>query len=276
MIRLGASIIRTLSFMLALATGALAQTALSPPQIGYVQDGARAVHPVYGIAGNFMVGSAVPGAVVSFASSGSFQLVKTDSAVITLGRLGQVAASMSAPPGPALFAFAQDGTPALAYLPAANELFEWSGGAFQAVTFDPGSLEEGEVVSIAAPDPTHAAFIVQRGDILWDVRVLVATGGVDSQSALAGVNAPALMLASGDIVYAAVPGRGRSLTRPNIVIRGADGSEVELPADLPAGFSLAQMGNGWVELRGIGVGSQFAIRTTAGHAGVYRLPVGVE
>jgi hypothetical protein len=268
--------IRTFSFMWVLAVGAWAQTTLSPPQIGFMQNGARAVHPVYGIAGNFMVGSAVRGAVASFASSGSFQLVKTDSAVITLGRLGQVTSSMSAPPGPALFAFARDGAPGLAYLAAANELFQWSTGGFQAVTFDPASLGEGVIISVASPDSAHAALIVQRGDGLWDVRVLLATGGVDSQSALTGVNAPALMLASGDIVYCAEVRHGRVLTRPNIVIRRTDGSEVELPVELPAGFALAQMGDGWVELRGIAAGAQFAIRTTAGRAGVYRLPAGVE
>jgi len=265
--------IRALFFTALAAAAARAQT-VSPPQIGFIEDQSQTVRPLYGIAGNFMLGSAASGPVVSFASSGSFQLIKTDSAVIALGRLGQLIASRNAPSGSALFAFAQDGTPGLAYFTAANELFRWSGGRFQAVTFDGSSFAGAEVVSIASPDSIHAELIVQRGDDLWSLRVLLATGAPDSESALNGVNAPALRLPSGDIVYPAVARQGRLLTHPGIVIRRIDGSEIKLAAELPAGFSLQQMGDVWIQLRGDG--AQFAIRTTAGKEGVYRVPEGVE
>ncbi len=208
---------------LALAAVVFAQT-LSSPQIGFIEDSGRAVRPVYGIAGNFLLGNAAPGLVVSSAASGKFLMIKTDSAIIARGRSGQIVASVNAPAGPALFSFLQDGTPGLAYLPAANELFQWTGAGFQAVALDAVSA----VISIASPDPAHAALIVQRGDGLWVLRVLLASGNVDSQSALIGVNAPALMLPSGDIVYAAVLRRGRLVTHPGVVIRRTDGSEIEL------------------------------------------------
>jgi hypothetical protein len=261
--------IRTLFFTLAVAAAARAQ--LSAPQIGFVEDGAQAVHPLYGIAGNFILGKAAPGTAVSFASSGSFELLKTDSAVIALGRLGQMVASMNAPAGPALFAFAPNGAPALAYLAATNELFRWSAAGLQAVALGQTSLGDGTVLSIASPDAAHAAFILQRADGVWDIRVLLATGEVDSESALTGVTAPAFMLSSGDIVYAIGLRRGR-LSTQSVVIRRTDGSEIQLPAELPAGFSFEQMGDAWVQIRGLGGAAQFAIRATPGLEGVYRLP----
>jgi hypothetical protein len=258
-----------LLFTLAVAAAARAQ--LSAPQIGFIEDGAQVVHPLNGIAGNFILGKAVPGTAISFASSGSFELLKADSAIVALGRLGQTLASVIAPAGPALFAFAQDGAPALAYLAATNELFRWSGGGFQAVALGQTSLGDGTVLSIASPDAAHGAFILQRADGVWDIRVSLATGEVDSESALTGVNAPAFMLPSGDIVYAISLRRGRTSTA-SVVIRRTDGSEIQLPAELPAGFSLEQMGDAWVQIRGFGGAAQFAIRTTPGHEAVYRLP----
>jgi hypothetical protein len=164
----------------------------------------------------------------------------------------------------------------LAYLTATKELLQWSGGRFQLVTLGLVSLADSTVVSVASPDAAHAALIVERRDELWDLRVLLATGGVDSEMALTRVKAPALMLPPGVIVYATTPGRGSSPDSRSLVIRRTDGSEIEFPSDLPAGFSLDQMGDGWVQLRGLGAGAQFAIRTTAGHEGIYRLPEVVE
>ena len=267
---------RTSLFTVTLAAAAWAQTAVSPPQIGWVEGAAQLARPVYGIAGNFMLGKVAPGTVVSFACSGRFQLIKTDSAVLTRGLSGQTVASISVSPGPALFSFFQDGTPGLAYLTSANELLQWSGGGFQPVTLGLVSLADSTVVSVASPDAAHAALIVQRGDGLWDLRVLLASGGVDSETPLTRVQASALMLPSGVIVYATTLVRGSSPDSRGIVIRRTDGSEIEFPSDLPAGFSLEQMGDGWVQLHGLGAGAQLAIRTTAGHEGVYKLPEIVE
>lgn len=257
---------RTFLLSLILAAPTWSQT-LSPPAIGFVQDGAHQVRPVHGVAGNFVVGSGAPQFAVTSASSGSFHLIKTDSALLTLDPRGQIIASMNAPDGPALFAFSQDGTPSLAYLASTNTLLQWTGAGFEAATFHPAFAGNGAVVCIASPDVAHAAFLLQRRDGLWDLRVSLATGDVDAQSALMGVNAPALMLPSGAIVFAADLRRSGQ----SIVIRRPDGSETRLPAELPDAISFQQMGDGWVELRGLGA-HPLAIRTATGHERVYRLP----
>jgi hypothetical protein len=79
---------------LALLAGvARAQSGLTPPQVGFMQDAANSFRPVYGIAGNFLPGDAVTGKVVSAAYSGSYGLVKTSSAIIVTDRTGSIVAS---------------------------------------------------------------------------------------------------------------------------------------------------------------------------------------
>jgi hypothetical protein len=174
-----------------------------------------------------------------------------------------VIASMDAPAGPAAFAFSREGTPALAYFPSASLLLQWDGAAFQTVSYDSTVFAASSVQSIALPDPEHAGFIVQRDDMLWDVRLLLATGEVDSQAALPGVSAPVLMLASRELVFSDANG---------IVIRKADGAEIHLAAQLPANFSLQQMGHGWLQGRDLASAAQFAVRVTVGHEGFFGLP----
>jgi hypothetical protein len=256
------AMLATLSIM---AGAAWAQTALTPPQVGFMQDAANSVRPVYGIAGNFLPGNPVAGGVVSAAYSGSYGLFKTNSAIIVSDRAGSIVASNAEPDGPALFAFTRSGKPALVFIQAANTLLAWDGAAFNPVPFDSTTLSASAVVSIAAPHPGHAAMIVQRDDGLWDVRVRLATSEIDGQTAVPGVAPPVLMLASGELVYSDVNG---------IVLRKRDGSDRHISAQLPANFALQQMGDGWIQLRDQGSGQQFAIRITENREQYYQLPEG--
>ena len=223
------------SFLIAfgLVAAACAQPALAPPQVGFLQDGANSFRPVFGIAGNFVLGGSAFGGVASAAYSGSFGLVKTDTSVIAVDSQGQVLASMDAPAGPAYFAFFSDGSPAFVYLPSANLLLQWYGTGFQMVPFDCQLFPASAVMAISAPDRGHVAFLIQRDHGLGEARALIESGGFDSQEALPGVHAPALRLASGELIYADANG---------IVIRKADATEIHLSSQLPASFAFAQMG----------------------------------
>jgi hypothetical protein len=255
---------RAMLVTLSIAAGvAWAQTALSPPQAGFMRDAADSMRPVYGIAGNFLLGDSVAAGVVAAAYSGSYGLVKTGSAVVVIDKAGLIIASSAAPDGPALFAFARNGEPTLAYLPDANALLVWNAGAFEAVPFDPATLVGSAVLSIAAPDSEHVAMIIQRDDGLWDIRMQLATGEIDSQTAIPGVAAPVLMLATGELVYSDTSG---------LVVRNPDGSERHIAAQLPANFELEQMGDGWIQLRDLEVGQQFAIRIAENREQSYQLP----
>jgi hypothetical protein len=246
-----------------LAVSAWAQPAIAPPQVGFMQDTAGSLRPVYGLAGNFLTGDPMSWGVISAAYSGSFGLVKTDSTVVVTDVQGQAIATSDVPPGPALFAFAGEGKPALAYLFTSNTLLQWSGGALTPVPLDWAALAADAVLSIAEPDPDHAAMFVQRNDGIWDVHVLLATGEVDSQTALPRVTAPACMLASGDVV---------SSDDRGLIVHKADGSVVHIAARLPDSFSLQQMGDRWLQLRDLTNAVEFAVRISKDREGFYALP----
>jgi hypothetical protein len=233
------------------AVAVWAQPALSPPQIGYIQDSQNSIRPVYGIAGNFVLGDATSQGVASAAFSGSFGLLKTDSAVYAVDRQGQVLASADAPAGAALFAFSRSGPPAFAYLVDANAWMVWDGQTLQPLSIDLTAFGPAAVLSVASPNDGEAAIVLQRDDGLWDLRVLLATGEVTSQTAILGVAAPLLLLASGDLMYSDANG---------IVVRTADGQEKHIAAQLPESFVLQQMGDGWVQLRGLSTPAQLAVR----------------
>jgi len=232
---------------------------LAAPQVGFIQDSGNALRPVYGLAGNFVLGDSIAANVEAAAFSGSFGMLKTTSALEVVDRLGQVIASQDAPAGPALFAFSRNAAPALAYLPNANVLLQWSEGVFQQVPLGPPAI----VLSIAEVDPEQAALILQRDDGLWDVRILLSSGKTISQTALLGVAAPALMLATGELLYADANG---------IVVRKPDGVEKHIDAHLPPTFAFQQMGDGWIQIRDLATQQQYAVRLTDGKEQFYALP----
>ena len=242
-------------------SAAFAQHAVAPPQAGFIEDGSRALRPVYGLAGNFILGRPIAGRIENAAFSGSLGLLKTGSSLAAFNAAGELLASIDAPGGPALLAFSPGGTTALAYLPGMNALIEWRGSAFSRVSFQG---IEGTVLAIAFPAPLEATLIVQRSvESLWEVHVPLGAPGTLSESVLSGVRAPLLALPSGDLVYSA---------GSEIVLRHAGGAEVRIPASLPRSFSLQQMNQNWVELADRNSSARFAIRTTSSREGFYRLP----
>jgi hypothetical protein len=237
------------------SAAAWAQPAMAPPQVGFVEDGARSLRPAYGLAGNFILGPAVAGSIVSEAFGGSFGLLKTDSSLSTFDSRGKLIASIDTAPGPALFAFSADGVTALAYIVAAKALVEWNGSSFVPVSIDNDAIED-IVLAIALPATEEAALVVQRKDVVWKL-------SRSSQTTLLGVHAPLLVLPSGDIVYVCANG---------IIVRRTDASEVHIAASLPVRFSLQQMNRDWVQLTDLQGSARFAIRTTPGRESFYRLP----
>lgn len=246
-----------------IAVSVAAQSTLSAPQVGFIQDRLRTVRLVNGVGGNFLVGGAVANGIVSAAFSGSFGMLKADSAIIVTDRLGHALASVAAPPGSALFAFSADGVPALVYFEHNNTLLRWNGRTLQPEPLHAASMAALEVLSIAAPNTSLVTFIVERKDGLWELHVRTATGQVESQTALPGLRGPVLMLASNDLLYTDAKG---------VVIRRPDGSEKHIAAQLPKSFALQQMGQGWIELSDLESGRLFAIRATPGREQYYALP----
>lgn len=252
--------IATLALLL---PAAWAQPVIRPPQLGFIEDSARNLRPVFGLAGNFMLGPPIAGKVVAQAFSGSIGLLKTDSSLAAFDSQGKLLASIDVAPGPALFAFSAAGGAAIAYIVASNQFVEWRGGAFAPMSLDFSEGRADSVLGIAFPTPSEASLIIQRKDGVWELSVQLDTLGTVSQSALVRVHAPLLKLPPGDLVYSDSAG---------IVVRRTDASEVHIPATLPTNFSLQQMNGGWVELADLNSTGRFAIHTERGREGFYCLP----
>ena len=247
----------------ALSGSAYAQPAIAPPQLGFVEDSARTLRPAYGLAANFILGPSVAGKIVTEAFSGTFGLLKTDSSLAAFDSQGKLLATIDAAPGPALFAFSPDGVSALAYVASSSTFVEWRGSAFAPVSINYADSLAEPVLAIAFPSPFEASLIVQRNDTIWKLGLPLGMLGTVSQNALIGVHLPLLLLPSDDLVYRDAGA---------IVVRRTDGSEVHLPAPIPASASLQQMNRDWVQLTDLGSKARFAIRTTPGREGFYRLP----
>jgi hypothetical protein len=235
------------------------QSAIAPPQLGFVEDGAHTLRPAFGVAGNFILGPAVAKNILSKAFSGALGLLKTDSSLAAFDSQGKLLASVDAAPGPAFFAFSSAGAMALAYIASSNALIEWSGSSFVPIPLHISDT----VVSIAFPAPSTASLLIQRGETVWRLNFPLGTSGASSQNALIGLHPPVLALPSGDVVYRDTGG---------IVIRKTDATEVHVAASLPASFSLQQMNLDWVQLSDLNSSRRFAIRATAGREAFYQLP----
>ncbi len=242
---------------------AWAQPGLAPPQLGFVEDGAHALRPAYGLAGNFILGPSVASNIVSEAFSGSLGLLKTDSLLAAFDSQGNLLASIAVATGPALFAFSPQGSTALVYLASSNLLVEWRGRAFAPVSLNDEELIPDDLLAIAFPTPFEASLIVQRDETIWELNLPLGKVGAVSQSALVGVHAPLLVLPSGDVVYRDAAG---------IVVRKPDASEVHIAAALPPSFLLQQMNRDWVQLTDLNSPARFAIRVTPGRESFYQLP----
>ena len=241
----------------ALASHCHGQTAMVPPQLGFVQDSERSLRPVYGVAGNFVLGPCVAGNVISEAFSGSVGLLKTESSLYAFDSEGRLLASLDVASGPALFAFSPGAGTALAYIASNNSLLEWRGDGFASISLD-GDIATDTVLAIASPNASQVSLLLQRNDTVWQLNL-----GSVSEAALPGVHAPLLVLPSGDLLYRDTGG---------IVVRKPDGSELQIPATLPANLSLQQMSGEWVQLTDLDSNARFAIRTTQGREGFYQLP----
>jgi len=242
------------------AAAAWAQPAITPPQLGFIADGSGSLRPVYGVAGSFVLGDSAAAKVTSAAFSGSFGLAKLDSALIAYDAHGVTLSRIGASAGPALFGFSTDGQSALVYLPKSGEVLHYAAGRFIP---RPLKLVDASVVSIAFPNPLEASVIIQREDGLWDIRARLSDGHVESQAAFKVLTAPVLELATGELVSA--EDLGVLLTKP-------DGSQLHIPAQVPASFTLQQMSNGWLQIADLAGPARFAVRLTSGHEGFYTLP----
>jgi hypothetical protein len=232
---------------------------LREPLIGYFGDEAGGLRPVVGVSGSFLVQEAVLGDVRSFAFAGGFGLIQTGEELLLVDRAFGLVQRARLAAGESLLAVSPDGRFGAAYLQATEELCRLApagGSGLECVRFPAG----GSVLSLGIGAGRRVSLLIERGGQLWLAEVDPETGEALREAVLAGVTAPALLLARGGILYA---------RDGEIVVRDASGAETRLAAPAPVeGFQT--MGDDWVRLRSA-AGAVWVLRL-GGAPELHRLP----
>ncbi len=210
------------------------QSTLGPPQVGYVRDEGGFYRAVWGIAGNFHLGEVVLYDVLGAAFSGRFGLLKTEDQVLVVDALASVVGRVEAGPGRAWFAFAGDGSPALALVPSSGSFFGWRDGRMERVPF---RLEPGEeVLALGSAVEDRYRLAVRREGSCWMRTVSFPGGLVVDEMLQDDCGEPILLRHDGALI---------SVRDRDVVLRSAEG--VELHARLPDRLTrLEQMGADWI------------------------------
>lgn len=235
----------------ALACG---QPAITPPRVGLIQDSNHSLRAVLGVAANFLLSGSLREGVISSAFSGSFAMVKTDTSIMILDREGAQVYNMDVDAGPALFAFSDEGAPALVYLPQSQTLLQWTTGHLEAASL-PADQIGGVIRSVAS-----RGLVVQRDDGIWIVDLAGA-----SQFLMAALDGPVLLRNDGSVLYATVD--GFVLRRPNGTEQVLGGTGLQ-----PARLLFDQMSRDWVHVTEAHSPRHQAIRLTPGQEQTYQLP----
>ncbi len=256
---------KRLSATLLLAAAlACAQPAIDPPVVGYFRDARAVARPVYGVAGSFVLGAPLDFTVLAASSSGLATFVNTPDRLLQINERGRIVREWVSH-GTALLASSEDGSAALAWLPATSQLLLWSEAppprrGTRLLTIDPLQIA-GTVVSVGFRSGRRPALLIQRDAGMWLAQLSPSTGSFEREEPLAPVTSPALLLPAGGILY----GAGREL-----VLMAANGSERRLAVG-GAVSSLAAMGDGWIHVALAG-GEHYALRLTNSELALYRIP----
>jgi hypothetical protein len=228
---------------LAMGTCAWAQSGLDHPRLGMMLDSAGAARPVFGLAGSISLGDPAASGVVSLGCS-AVCLIKTSASIAGGDQ------SVSAPSGPALFAFDAGG--AFVYFVESKQLTRWQGGQLNPVAYE----VDGEILSIRSVN----------GAPQFAVRRASGISIVESGNAVVDVlprDARGVMLLDNGALYS---------TKEAVVLRRPDGSELRF--SLTGAKSFTAMAPDYVEIRA--AESTFALRVTSEREQLFLLPESVQ
>ncbi len=210
------------------------------PQIGEMLDGAEALRPVFGLAGNFSLGAARNERVLSVGCSAQLCLAKTDSKILS------PTGSVAAPAGPALIAI--QGNDAFVYLELSHWLVKWHDNSLDRLDWN----VQGIPLSMRATTG-GVEIAVRTAD---GVSIIQPDGAV--VATIPDATGPVLLFDDGILLVA---GQSLILRRPGVQ---------DLSFGLPGVEALAALGEHYVQAR---VGAAFyALRTEVGREQLYALP----
>lgn len=247
------------SFCLA---GAWAASNWSAPLVGMVRDASNQLHPVYGVAGTFVLRGALSVEVLNWAFDASGGIVETHHELQRLDAGGHVAGKRTAPEGGAIL------SPSYAFFPKTGEL--WRAGAQDggSIMIEPAVIA-GRVVALGPADRRGMVLAACRASQLWLLTFSIENGALMHESAPAG--------AAGETACA--PGAALLVLRDRLIVAAAHGIVMQTLAggerhvSLPPNreVTLHRAGEAAVQIEISGSPSQM-LRLTAEGERLYELP----
>lgn len=252
---------RTLAITLLWSAISLAQTGLAPPHLGCLVAEGGSLRPVLGVPGNFVLGEVVEWGVVSAACGKGFALIKREDALELVDEESGLIRRWSAPGGPALFALSREGQPALVYFPQTSQWFRVADQGLRNVELE-WPERNIEVLAIAQPGRDRLAAVVRRESSLRLLKLSLESLRIEEESELAGATAPVLLGPDGALLLAADDG---------LAVRMPGGGDrwVALPG---RAAGLAQIGEGWIEVRLAEGKGRWGLRLLKDGEELYQLP----
>lgn len=158
---------RAISILLLAAGAAAAQIAV--PRIGCLVDDAHRLRPVFGVAGNFLIGEPEAEGVLAAVCKDNLTILKREESLEIRTRDGAV--ERPAPAGTALFQFAENGSNVLVFFPETGEWLSVGGRSVRTV--------EGEALG------TEALYLHDGGRLTSRGAELVLTNAAGEERTIA-------------------------------------------------------------------------------------------
>lgn len=259
---------RIAAALLLSASGAFGQSGLTVPLAGTTASPSGRSAPVYGIAGNFVVGA--PWELDRVEYAGRHLLAhrrggEGKGELLVLALDGEVVCRHDAPVGAVRFGLSASGEEALAWFEEAAQLQFVNLGGCTAQPLEPDPPVTDPVIALGFLAGGRIGLVVRRpaGVFLLE---LSPAGRLENEAPLADVTQPLALLRDGTLAFA---------EREFLVLRAPGGGEVRLSAGARV-LELSEMGPGWLSVTLDAPQGRRAVRVRGGEPEWYYLPEVVE
>lgn len=241
---------------------ALAASNWSLPLVGVARDSQNQLHPVYGVAGSFVLRRALGREVVNWAFAASGGLVETDEELQVLDTRANVTERREVPSGEVIL------SPGYAFFPETGELWPAGAKAGHSIMIERTAIA-GRVIALGPADERGIVLAACRAKQLWLLTVDTKNGALMHESAPGGAAGEQACVDGGALLVL----RDRLLMAGSheIVIHAAGGHERRLPIPPNHGAKIHQAGEEAVQIELSGAPSVI-VRITAEGERLYELP----
>jgi hypothetical protein len=244
-------------FPLCLAT-ALAASNWSLPLVGIARDAKNQLHPVYGVAGNFVLRGGLSGEALNWAFAASGGLVETDGELRVLDARANVIERRAAPGNEVIL------SPGYAFFPKTGEL--WPAGGVSVI--EPAAIA-GRVIALGPADQNGIVVAACRANQLWLLTFDLKDGALVHEATPGGAVGEQACTGGGALLV--LKDRLLLVAAHEIVIQTATGVERRLPIPPNHGARIYRAGEDTVQVELPGSPSRMVCITAEGER-LYELP----